>query len=446
MTLKKVFAGIFSAVLSVSLLGGCDITDLGGDNLLRPPMAMGSEAAIEQLIADSTNNKYILKYPKSGNNRSAITMADLNSDGSNEAIAFCRENDETTKIHMLVMYESGDEWKLANDYTVEASDVDCVDTADINGDGRPEILAGYSTFTPNVSRLSCYTYSDGTTSEISSGELYSSFYCADFNSDGDDEIIALLLFNTENEASAIMLDYNSEKNTLYTKARVAMDPNIVRYRNVAVTTFGDVNALVVDGAFSDEQLNTQIIYYSTGMSLLRNPLFKEKERNLTQRSLSIISTDIDNDSEIEIPSSGIMPAPKDTEVEKITTRVDWYSFDEENESTNLKLSMIADYDLDFSFTIPDIWNGNSVTALYGEDKNIIEFYEWNKNTLGQKLFEIKAFDVADWDIGKGIDDYVLISKNEKYSFAFKKENEDNKLNLSDDDIKTAFSTLTDSAV
>lgn len=446
MTLKKAFAGIFSAVLSVSLLGGCDITDLGGDNLLRPPMAMGSEAAIEQLIADSTNNKYILKYPKSGNNRSAITMADLNSDGSNEAIAFCRENDETTKIHMLVMYESGGEWKLANDYTVEASDIDCVDTADINGDGRPEILAGYSTFTPNVSRLSCYTYSDGTTSEISSGELYSSFYCADFNSDGDDEVITLLLFNTENEASAIMLDYNSEKNTLYTKAKVAMDPNIVRYRNVAITEFGDVNALVVDGAFSDEQLNTQIIYYSTGMSLLRNPLFKEKGRNLTQRSLSIISTDIDSDSEIEIPSSGIMPVPKDTEVERITAKVDWYSFDEENESTHLKLSMIADYDLDFSFTIPDIWNNNTVTALYGEDKNIIEFYEWNKNSLGQKLFEIKAFDVADWDIGKGIDDYVLISKNEKYSFAFKKENKDNKLNLSDDDIKTAFSTLADSAV
>lgn len=446
MTLKRALAGGFSAILSVLLLGGCDITELGGDNLLRPPMAMGTEAAIEQLIADSTNNKYILKYPKSGNNRSAITMADLNADNNSEAIAFCRENDETTKIHMLVMYESDGQWHLANDYSVEASDIDCVDVADINGDGNLEILAGYSTFATNIGKLSCYTYSDGATSEISSGELYSNFYCGDFNSDGDDEVISLLLFNTENEASASMLDYNAEKNTLYSKAKVSMDPNVVRYRNVAVTKFGNVNALVVDGAFADEQLNTQIIYYSTEMSLLRNPLYKEKEKSFTQRSLNIISTDIDNDSKIEIPAASTMPAPKDTPGENLTDRVDWYSFDEENESTQIKLSMIADYDLDFSFIIPDIWNGNAVTALYGDDKSIIEFYEWDKNSLGQKLFEIKAFDVADWDIGKGIDDYVLISKNEKYSFAFKKENENNKLNLSNDDIKTAFSALADSVV
>lgn len=442
---KGLICGV-SAVLSVLFLGGCNITDLGGENMLRPPMTMGSEAAIEQLIADTTHNKYVLKYPKNGNNRSAITMADLNADEKKEAIAFCRENDETTKIHMLIMYEGDGEWQLANDYTIEASDVDCVDFADINGDKNIEILAGFSTFTPNISKLSCYSYSDGTTAEITSGELYSSFYCGDFNSDGDDEVITLMLFNTENEASAAMIDYDSDKNKLYTKANVAMDPNIVRYKNVAVTKFGKVNALVIDGAFADEQLNTQIIYYNTEMSLLRNPLFKEKKQSFTQRSLNIISTDIDNDSTLEIPAASKMPAPSDTDEERKTNRVDWYSFDAENESTEIKLSMIVDYDLDFSFTLPEIWQDNAVTALYGEDKSIVEFYEWSKNSLGQKLFEIKAFEVADWDIGKGIDDYVLISKNEKYAFAFKKENADNKFNPSDDDIKTAFSALADSAV
>lgn len=442
---KALLCGI-SAILSVLFLGGCNITDLGGESMLRPPMTMGSEAAIEQLIADTTHNKYILKYPKNGNNRSAITMADLNADEKNEAVAFCRENDETTKIHMLVMYEGDGQWQLADDYTIEASDVDCVDFADINGDNNREILAGFSTFTPNVSKLSCYSYSDGETSEMTSGELYSSFYCGDFNSDGDDEVMALLLFNTENEASASMIDYDSQKNALYSKATVAMNPNVVRYRNVAVTKFKSTNALVVDGAFADEQLNTQIIYYNTDMSLLRNPLYKEKEQSFTQRRLNIVSTDIDNDSALEVPAASKMPYPDGTEEELSTNRVDWYSFDVENEATQLKLSMVADYDLDFSFTLPDIWQKDAVTALYGEDKNIIEFYEWSKNALGQKLFEIKAFEVADWNSGKEIDDYVLISKNEKYAFAFKKENDDNKYNLSDDEIKTAFSALADSAV
>ena len=87
----KLKAAVCAVILSASFLtfaSGCNISDFGTENLLRPPTSMGDEAEIEQLISDTAKNNYILKYPKSGNYRSAITMTDLNGDGMDEAVAF----------------------------------------------------------------------------------------------------------------------------------------------------------------------------------------------------------------------------------------------------------------------------------------------------------------------------------------------------------------------
>ena len=123
--LRKVIA---AATIGALLLGGscgCSIADLSRDNLLRPPKSMGDEAEIEQLIASTAKDGYTLKYPKSGSNRSAIIMHDLDNDNVDEAIAFFREKDGSTGVHMLVMYVSDDEWKVSANFNTETTDVDC---------------------------------------------------------------------------------------------------------------------------------------------------------------------------------------------------------------------------------------------------------------------------------------------------------------------------------
>ena len=46
---------------------------------------------------------------------------------------------------MLVMYCANDEWKLSENCALDATDVDCVDFADVTGSGTLEILSGYTT-------------------------------------------------------------------------------------------------------------------------------------------------------------------------------------------------------------------------------------------------------------------------------------------------------------
>lgn len=447
MKFKAIVSTVLLCTFFVTIASGCNISDLGTENLLRPPKTMGDEAEIEQLISETANKSYTLKYPKSGNYRSAIVMSDLDGDGTDEAVAFFREGDDTSHIHTLVMFSDNNEWKIASDNVTETADIDSVDFADIDGSGTLEILAGYTTFSTNINRLSCYSYTNGKTAEVKAGQNYTNFYCGDFDADGVDEVMSLLLYTTENEASATMLDFSDSEKSLYSKATVAMDPGVVRYKNVVTSDFGsNVVGLVVDGTFSTEELSTQIVYYNSDMSLLRNPLFNEKSKSVTHRSCSVVSTDIDEDGIVEIPVVTKLPHTKTESDEIVADKIEWNSFSPTNETTTAKQSMIANFNYGYTFTMPDSWLSDTVTARLDAQNGTTDFYLWDKNKLGNLLFQIKTFETADWDAGKASDDYTLISKDVKYTYTFYNENIDSDYSLSDDEIKTAFSALTEIVV
>lgn len=111
MKIKKLISALVLGSMLVGL-SGCNITDFSAENLLRPPKAVGDEAEIEQLIAKTADSGYTLKYPKNGKFRSAIIMTDLDGNDSNEAVAFFRNSDETSSVHMLVMYSKDNSWRL----------------------------------------------------------------------------------------------------------------------------------------------------------------------------------------------------------------------------------------------------------------------------------------------------------------------------------------------
>ncbi len=88
MKVKAVISAALLCAFAISA-SGCDGADIGTDNLIRPPKTVGDEAEIEQLIADTAGSGYTLKYPKSGNYRSAIVYeSTFDNDGTDEAIAF----------------------------------------------------------------------------------------------------------------------------------------------------------------------------------------------------------------------------------------------------------------------------------------------------------------------------------------------------------------------
>ncbi len=438
MKLKKAAAVISAAV--ILCLSGCNIADLSFEDSLRPPKTMGDEAEIEKLISDTAKGKYTLKYPKSGSYRSAIIMYDLDGDNIDEAVAFFKGKDDQTGVHMLVMYSLDDEWKISSDFVTETTDVDCVDFADIDNKDGFEILAGYTTYSPNVNFLSCYSYSKGETGTIPSGQNYSSFYCGNLDNNGKSKIITLSLYNADTEAKAAMLEYNAEKKLIYAKSSAPMDPNVVKYKSIALTDLdSSLKAVVVDGTFASGELVTQVIYYNQSLAVLRNPLYKEKQKNPTLRLENVVSTDTDGDSKIEIPMVEKLPYSGADMLNNVADKITWCAFNPENESLSVKSVVAVNYKCGFSVKKPDKWADGSYTALNSD--STMTFYEWNQNALGEQLFEIKAFDVAVWDQGKVIDGYTLIYRDNRYAYAFTNSANKSPLRLTDDEIKTAFSVI-----
>lgn len=441
MKLKNLAAVILAA--STALLCGCNIADLSFEESLRPPRTMGDEAEIEKLISKTAGSNYTLKYPKSGSYRSAIIMNDLNGDGVDEAIAFFKGKDETAGVHMLLMYDQDGEWKTSGDYVTETTDVDCVDFADIDENNGLEIIVGYTTYTPNVNFLACYTYSNGVTDTIQAGQNYSSFYCGNLDNNGKSEIITLSLFNAENQAKASMLSYSKEKKQIFVKASAPMDPNVVKIKSIGMSDFdGSVKGVVVDGSFASEELVTQVIYYNQSLAVLRNPLYKEKQKNPTTRTVGVLSTDFDGDSKLEIPMAEKLPFHGEDMALTVADKISWCSFNPSNETLTVKSVVAENRKCGFSVKQPSKWVDGSYTAI--NDENSMKLYEWVNNALGEELFEVKAFDVSAWDKGK-IDGFTLIYRDNRYAYAFTNPQGKSPMKLTDDEIKTAFS-VTDNRV
>ena len=441
MRLKSVAAAVLGAAV-LCCAGGCSITDLGRDDMLRPPKTMGDEAEIEQLISKTASGGYTLKYPKSGNYRSAIVMQDLNGDDVNEAIAFFRDKDGSTGVHMLVMYEDDGKWKISDDFVTETTDVDSVDFADINEKDSLEILVGYATYTTGVNFLSAYSYESGKTYAIESGQNYSAFYCGNLDGSGKSKVLTLSLFSPENEAKATLLEFDNKHNSLYAKASAAMDPNIVSYKNLILSDLGDsLKGLVVDGALSSGELNTQLIYFNKELNILCNPLYNEKIANPTQRASAVLSTDIGNDMKIEIPTVSTLPYNKESNAFTAADQVLWNNFNVEKEELLPTQRTAANYNYNYTIKIPETWQAGSFTALLNESGDLMSFCEWSKSGAGEKLFEIKVFKVSEWDQGKDVDGFTLIYKDNRYAYTFRNYSSGSGLSVGDDEIKTAFSVL-----
>lgn len=435
-------AAVLGSILLITA-SGCSFAELGLEDALRPPKATGDESEIEQLISDSARDAYTLKYPKSGDYRSAIIMKDLNGDDTDEAVAFFRVKDDATSVHMLVMNEIEGKWKISGDFVTETTDVDCVGFADLCEGDELEILVGYTTYTPNINFLSCYSYSQGETSTIQSKQSYSAFYCGDLDSSGKSEVITLTLYNADNEAKATMLEYSENKKALYAKSSVAMDPSVVKFRHAVFSKLVDgSNGIAVDGSYASEEICSQVIYFNEDLAVLRNPLYKEKVKNPTLRTCEVFSDDISGNGEIEIPIVEKLPYYGVDMSKNVADKITLCGFNPSTESLEAKNNYTANYNYRFKFKIPDSWENGSFTAVNNENSTV--FYEWQKSSLGSELFEIKAFDVTDWDQGKDSDEYTLIYRDNRYAYTFRNNlDENSRLDMTDDEIKTAFSVISD---
>lgn len=412
--MKKI-AVVFVTIIICLCFSSCSIDISSVDELMRPPRLSGENRLLQDAFEKSLNgnNSAILKTPVSGENRSSFLYFDIDGDGKKEALVFYSDPSVDENACVGIFKNEDNNWQSVSSIKGSGEEIFEINFADVNGDGRFEIVISWiymkttqaenaSAFTNTGDRImSVYSYSGSSTTLITS-HPFSKMHVGDFNGDKSDELflVSVDLSNSVKKTSGRILGFDSDYKIVYNRSfNLTGMIDVLNIEKDTVLFNGEKHTRIfVDGGISETAVITEVIDISHNDFEISLPLYETNisEKPLTIRDVSTLSTDIDGDGEIEIPTVENLP---------------YSSVINNGSSHNLNLtiwSKLSDGELTteqkcllnssngYMFIFPEEWI-NSITAVYNSTNSTLRFYEVDEGgTLGNELFSIRSFSEIKW--------------------------------------------------
>lgn len=453
--MKKISV-LFIALIICCFFSGCNLSISSVDALMRPPKLSGENSLLQQTfestIGDSEN--IVMKTPVSGENRSSYLLYDLDNDSVREAIVLYSDPIKDDLVYVTVFKFVNDKWSFVSTIKGRSSEIYSVDFADINGDGRFEILMSWSqvisgdTFAPagmgsnGEKLLTIYSY-NGSSTTLLKNEAYSKLLVEDINNDSADELFILNISFT-----------NQEKVTLGRVVAFDKEYSIEQELKIQLTGMLDVfniacdnysindethTRIYIDGSISESGIITEVIDIKHNDLSISLPFYESNisAQPLTLRDVRVYSQDIDNDGIIEVPvieklPGGIKLSANDEEKIALNLTV-WSEINNNELIVDSKCLLNGTYG--YMFVYPEDWFGN-ITAIYNEKNATITFYSLDVNeTLTASLFSIKSTFELDWE--EDNNGYTKFDENGVYVYGYliiDDENEDLYINTIEDNL------------
>ena len=447
MKAKKAAAAVF-LVLSL-LLSGCSFVGLDAQTLMHAPKPTGeNEADIQALLESTAGSDITLKYPRTGEYRSAIITHDLCGDSGNEAIAVYQKGDDSAGTNIMFMKKENDKWAGMGSFNNPAAQVDRICFGDLNGDGKDEVIVGWGNSLNNTGTICVYSCEDGKMNELPLNQSYTEMAVMDFDGDGRDEIFTASVTVGDEPAVAHLLRIKDGAMELMGFA--SLDIGVTSYASLQTGLINEKQeGVVLDGIKSADTLVTEVLYWDAESKTLKNPFFDDatKTAKNTTRSTSVVSKDINGDKIIEIPFVNLMPGYDGTEAEGAAYMTNWLRYDTETNTFVQVMSMVIDYSDGFWFLVPDTWQGK-VTTKMDTATRTVTFYRWitaDKNpggTLGAPLLKIQAFTEKEWAKQTGAKGFTKLESSGGTVFADMRLTPDDPLSLTQTEIESSFQIIT----
>lgn len=407
---KRTVALLMAALILLSL-SGCSFRFSSFDNLLRPPKLSGKYQGLQDSFENNVDKGYSLSPPENGSYRSAFIAYDLDNDKDEEAIVFYTVKDTPDLVKIFYFEYNDGTWLPIGSNDGLGSSVDEVKFADLNYDGKSEIIICWNLFSSKTNKqFSVYDISDGSFTLISSFP-YTSLKIFDVNGDGIDDIFTMNIDSSvadQYSASATTYTYDGKAKKLTALGSVKTDGNISSYASIQVESSDDKKLIYVEANKGENDMITEIIYWDEENNTLVAPLFDVSTQS-TQQTLrhgKIMCLDIDDDKLLEIPVSVDMPGSsffdKSSTVAALNAQNDiqaqkfyytrWVKL--QNNRLRSVCYSIVDETSGYILKVPSSWVGR-ITVL-GSDGQW-DFYRWSsyEEKVGELLFSIYSYDKND---------------------------------------------------
>lgn len=393
--LKKVLLGIVVFVMIFTMCG-CDFFTTDIAELLSPPSLSGDLKQIADAISESAGRNYEFEYPQMGEYHSAVVQKDINGDGKNEAFAFYSTyNDDIETVSINVVCKSGDGWKSYGEQSIVGSGVHRIDFCDLDQDGNSEILVGWQIYGTSEMQLAVYSFKDNVLSQRLL-KKYTHFVTCNLNGNKTDEIL-IIDTDTKNSRNTAGL-YELSKEGILQIGRCELDSKVQTVEHPIVKELSSGKPAVYIDSIKGIGAITEVLIYEKGKLL--NPLYdsQNKETALTLRSASFEVSDFNNDGILEIPVQLNVPSVSKSEVAEKLYLTSWCSFNGEILTTQVT-SMINVLD-GYYYNLPAKLVGK-IAILKDTDNRIREIYSYDTEemTVGESLVYLRAIPKKDWENG-----------------------------------------------
>ena len=430
---RRLLAFLLGIVLLTCALTGCSAIGLDVETQLMPPAGSGEHEAIRTALEDYivTNTKngesadYTLKYPSDGQYLSAFIMMDQvqphtllgataapkTADTTKSVLAFYRRNDENALVHInLLQSDSEGNWTSVADVEGKGESVNQVEFGDLNNDGTPELLIGWSLYNTRDSRLTIYDISENLTMRTFT-DTYTKLVVADITADGADDLLLLSILDVFNVVSAQMFSFQTDN--VIVSGDTALDSGIVAFGDhITARLANGGHGVFLDCYKEQNAMITELICWQDRE--LQSPLCDQSTllNNKTAREIPLASRDIDGDGVVEWPVTVRMPGFEETEPSKTLWYTEWRSCDMGTDIVHIEFPALLPANDGYMLRLREEWQG--LPASYNAETHILTLYR-SEDGGDDWLFRIGTFAIENRE--KLPEGYVLFEEHGNRCYA-----------------------------
>ncbi|MBA9084031.1 hypothetical protein FHR92_000485 [Fontibacillus solani] len=394
---KRLTARLAGCLLLI-VLSGCSLIK-DPKSLMETPQLTSDKESLINVINSEIKGANIIR-PRDVSDVSSIRTPDLNNDGVKEAIVFYETPDAAVRIHGLILEHHEDTWVPKVHFDGEGQVLETFEIRDITGDGRPDIIAGFTSGDEDLQKgLAVYTY-DGNKVDKVLTLPYNHFLLDDLN---NNNLLDITVVNLKRDQNGTVTTYEFDNGSFKEIATIQLDDPIKEYYNtVSGNITPKIKGIILDAAFGTHYAYSHVIAMIDGNLVDLLP-----SQDSTFKNFPVLSGDVDGDGILEV---GRSEKPRGWESFSYDD-IPLFSYYQWDEKEKMKFVMQQYMDLSgrFYFNLPKDWWGN-VTIDTKSDPN--EHLWFTKIDSGEKVAEIRFFSISEWERYK-IDWQLLARDNDK---------------------------------
>jgi len=407
------------------LLSGCAFGAI--EDMLSPPRLTDEQQAIYTALADSKGSGFKLKYPRTGEHRSAFVIYGDNNDA---AIVFYEVSGINVErsLFMNFLYKNNDDnWESMYEIPIRGVDIESVSFTSFGEDEEDAILLSYSV---GQSEKKCMVITHADRRPTRQFDDIYTFLQVDYFF-GRDYRELLVIKNDRSGPSAIVAFYTFREGQLFRSARSELDPGAGEYLGITQgNVAADTPAVFINHRKYDssDSFGTDILLYQ-GRRLVNPVVLSSVNSERVLRRTGLITElanprDIDGDGIILLAAStgeflGYEHLPPQEKLRPVVWRalIDDSFVD--------RYHSLYSERFDFVFMLPGRWL-NTVTAAVNLEENTVSFF-----SAGLPIEEVSELILR----------ITATADKEGFIYDFETPNPENPLTLTDEEFENAFRIL-----